>query len=247
MPGFSSLLESENVAADWSKIAPKIVPRDFPLDLPPRKVGTKPEGARQGTVGGIPRGMPDGIKEIFWIAQPDGVSSSSLSSGSLSASTGSANTGSASARAPRLAIVLRPRGGQLLRSELIKFKEAGIRILVSLMEANEAVSFGLAEEPQIAEELGLMFMPFPMRDHSIPRDAVSFRGFVQDLAERLKAGRAVGIHCQGSIGRATVTAACTLIHLGWKPSVALAAIQEARGCQVPDMQEQEDWILGYKA
>jgi protein-tyrosine phosphatase len=246
MPGFSSLLESENVAADWSKIAPKIVPKDFPLDLPLRKVETKPEGARQGMVGGIPRGMPDGIKEIFWIMQPDGVSSSSLSSGGISASTGSANIGSANARAPRLAIVLRPRGGQLLRSELMKFKDAGIRILVSLMEANEAMSFGLAAEPEIAEELGLMFMPFPMRDHSIPRDAVSFRGFVQDLSERLKAGRAVGIHCQGSIGRATVTAACALIHLGWKPSVALAAIQEARGCPVPDMQEQEDWILGYK-
>ncbi len=197
-------------------------------------------------VAGIPRGMPDGIKEIFWITQPEAVSLGSPFTGAGSPSTGFANTGSASAKAPRLAIVLRPRGGRFLRSEIMKFKEAGIRILVSLMEANEAVSFGLAEEPQIAEELGLMFMPFPMRDHSIPKDPVSFRGFVQDLAERLKAGRTVGIHCQGSIGRATVTAACALIHLGWKPAAALAAIQEARGCQVPDMQEQEDWILSYK-
>jgi protein-tyrosine phosphatase len=91
-----------------------------------------------------------------------------------------------------------------------------------------------------------MFLPFPMRDHSVPREPASFRGFVQDLAERLKAGRAVGIHCQGSIGRSTVTAACALIHLGWKPAAALAAIQEARGVPVPDMQEQEDWILNYK-
>jgi protein-tyrosine phosphatase len=247
MPGFSSLLESDNVAADWSKIAPKIVPKDFPLDLPPRKPETKPEGAPKGQFGGIPRGLPDGIQEIFWIAQPDGASPSSAYGGASIANTGYANTGSASARAPRLAIVLRPRGGQLLRGELMKFKEAGIKILVSLMEANEAVSFGLAEEPEIAEELGLMFMPFPMRDHSLPKDPVSFRGFVQDLAERLKAGRAVGIHCQGSIGRATVTAACTLIHLGWRPSVALAAVQEARGCMVPDTQDQENWILGYKA
>jgi protein-tyrosine phosphatase len=231
-------LESENVFDDWSKF----VPKDFPVGEPARKPGSLPKGM----AGGVFQAKPGGIKEIFWIAPPEGVSPSPSFPRAGSAGAGSANTGSANARAPRLAIVLRPRGGQFLRSELIKFKEAGIRILVSLMEADEAVSFGLAEEPEMAEELGLMFMPFPMRDHSIPKDPVSFRGFVRDLAERLKAGRTVGIHCQGSIGRATVTAACALIHLGWKPAAALAAIQEARGCPVPDMQEQEDWILSYK-
>jgi len=226
------------VAADWSKIVPKIVPRDFPVAVPASKPQATPRampGARSGrtpdgvsgpTYDGIPGRTVDGIKEIFWITPPPDAAPPSI--------------------IPRLAIVLRPRGGQFLRSELIKFKEAGIRILVSLMEAREAFAFGLAEEPEIAEELGLMFMPFPLRDHSVPNDPVSFRGFVQDLAARLKAGRVVGIHCQGSIGRATMTAACALIHLGWKPAAALAAIQEARGCQVPDMQEQEDWILNYK-
>ena len=213
---------------DWSKLVPKIVPKDFPLADPANKPKPSPDGA--------PRAMPEGMKEIFWIAQPTGDSESSAPSSSISPDS----------RSPRLAIVLRPRGGQFLRSEIEKFKEAGIRILVSLMEANEAVAFGLAEEPEIAEELGLMFLPYPIRDRTVPRDQVSFRGFVQDLAERLRAGRPIGIHCQGSIGRATVTAACALIHLGWKPSAALAAIHEARGCMVPDTQEQEDWILGYK-
>lgn len=216
---------------DWSKIVPRIIPKDFPVELPPSKPNASPTGMPGGVLRRAPEGIfkdsPDGIKEIFWIAQPPGASASSVP--------------------PRLAIVLRPRGGQFLRSELIKFKEAGIRTLVSLMEPKEAVAFGLAEEPDIAEELGLMFLPYPLRDHSVPSDYVSFRGFVRDLADRLRAGRAVGIHCQGSIGRATVTAACALIHLGWKPAAALAAIQEARGCPVPDMQEQEDWILNYKA
>jgi hypothetical protein len=43
------------------------------------------------------------------------------------------------------------------------------------------------------------------------------------------------------------TAACALIHLGWTPHAALAAITAARGVTVPDTQEQEDWILRYKA
>ncbi len=216
------------MAADWSKIVPRIVPKDFPVDVP----ATRSQPLAGAILGGVSKGAPEGIKEIFWIAPPQ------------ESSMGSASPGST---APRLAIVLRPRGGQLLRSELIKFKEAGIKILVSLMEPKEAVVFGLAHEPEIAEELGLMFLPFPMRDHSVPTDPVYFRGFVRDLAERLRAGRVVAIHCQGSVGRATVTAACALIHLGWKPSAALAAIQEARAIPVPDTQEQEDWILNYKA
>jgi protein-tyrosine phosphatase len=55
------------------------------------------------------------------------------------------------------------------------------------------------------------------------------------------------VHCRGCIGRSTVTAACALIHLGWKPESALVAIQAARGVLVPQTQEQEDWILHYQA
>jgi hypothetical protein len=43
---------------------------------------------------------------------------------------------------------------------------------------------------------------------------------VKDLALRVRDGQRLGIHCWGSIGRATVTAACTLIHLGWEPPEA---------------------------
>jgi len=55
------------------------------------------------------------------------------------------------------------------------------------------------------------------------------------------------VHCRGSIGRATVTAACTLIQLGRKPRAALAAIEAARGCAVPDTEEQRSWILSFEA
>jgi protein-tyrosine phosphatase len=81
----------------------------------------------------------------------------------------------------------------------------------------------------------------------VPEDVASFRQFVAGIADRLAAGEAVGVHCRGCIGRATITAACSLIHLGWKPAQALAAIARARGVEVPDTPEQEAWILAYKA
>jgi len=146
-----------------------------------------------------------------------------------------------------LAIVLRPRGDEWLEDELLRMKQGGIQTLVSLLERDEAVLLGLADEAPIAEHIGLKFLSHPIPDTEIPSNIAAFQSFAAGLASRLRAGEKVGVHCRGSIGRSTVTAACALIHLGWAPHAALAAIQAARGCMVPDTQEQEDWILRYKA
>lgn len=126
-------------------------------------------------------------------------------------------------------------------------RHGGVDTLVSLLEAKEADWLGLADEGPLAEQLGLEFLSHPIPDHHIPPDPHAFRAFVTGLAARLRAGERIGVHCWGSIGRATVTAACTLIHLGWKPATALEAVEAARGCPVPDTYEQERWILAYEA
>jgi protein-tyrosine phosphatase len=148
---------------------------------------------------------------------------------------------------PPLAVVLRPRGDEWLEEELLQMKQGGIQTLVSLLEEDEAAWLGLEEEGPVAEQIGMQFLSYPIPDVHLPPHPDSFGTFVAGLADRLRAGIRVGIHCRGSIGRATVTAACTLIHLGWEPKTALEAIAAARGLAVPDSQEQEDWILSYKA
>jgi protein-tyrosine phosphatase len=146
-----------------------------------------------------------------------------------------------------LAIVLCPPGGRGLRDELLVMKRAGIGTLVSLLEEHEAHLLGLSEEGHLAGQAGLHFLSFPLPDAHLPQDRASFKAFAGRLADRLRAGEAVGIHCRGSIGRSTVAAACALIHLGWTPHAALAAITTVRGVTGPETQEQEDWILRYKA
>jgi protein-tyrosine phosphatase len=146
-----------------------------------------------------------------------------------------------------LAIVLCPLGGNGLQAELLEMKRGGIQTLVSLLRKEEAVMLGLAEEARLAQQIGLQFLSHPIPDVHVPPDTAAFQEFVAGLANRLRAGEHIGVHCRGSIGRATVTAACALTQLGWAPHAALAAIQAARGCVVPDTQEQEDWILRYKA
>lgn len=146
-----------------------------------------------------------------------------------------------------LAIVLRPQGGKWLADEMTRLKRGGIQTLVSLLEIDEAGWLGLEDEGALAEQAGIEFLSFPLPDTHVPPHRAAFRQFVAGLASRLRHGERIGVHCRGSIGRATVTAAATLVHLGWKADAALAAIESARGCPVPDTEEQRRWILAYEA
>ena len=148
--------------------------------------------------------------------------------------------------AARLAIVMRPQG-DMLQDEILRMKDAGIRTVVSMLEDWEADYLGLADERRIAERSGVSFISYPIRDGSIPADKAGFRRFADELAARVRRGDAIGIHCRGCIGRATIAAACTLIHLGWDARAALRAIESTRGCSVPDTEEQRNWILRYEA
>lgn len=149
--------------------------------------------------------------------------------------------------APPLAIVLRPRGDGWLEDEMLRLKRNGIDTVVSMLESQESSSLGLAGEAAEAKHAGLRFVSFPIPDRDLPRDLPAFREFVANLADRLKRGEHIGIHCRASIGRATIASACTLIHLGWNAQKALFAIEQTRGTSVPDTAEQATWILNYKA
>jgi len=147
---------------------------------------------------------------------------------------------------PPLAIVLCPRGGRDLYDELQAIQRDGVQTLVSLLEEEQVDMLDLAEEGRLASMMGMQFIFHPLPDHSLPPDEAAFREIVSGIANRLRDGEQVGAHCYGSIGRATMVTACALTHLGWKPRDALAAIEKARGCRVPDTDEQERWILNYK-
>ena len=57
--------------------------------------------------------------------------------------------------APSLAIVLRPRGDDLLEIDMAGMKRDGVQILVSLLEKSETEMLGLEEEGSFAERTGM--------------------------------------------------------------------------------------------
>lgn len=145
----------------------------------------------------------------------------------------------------RLAIVLRPRGGEGLQADLEIAREAGIDILVSLLTAEDNEELGLTSEGRVAEQLGMKFISYPILDRCTPSDPAGFRNLVAGLRDQVRLGKTVGAHCRGCIGRATVLIAAMMIALGWDAARALRQIERARGFPVPDTPEQLEWILNF--
>jgi protein-tyrosine phosphatase len=147
---------------------------------------------------------------------------------------------------PQVAIVPRPRGNDWLADDLATLRADGVDVLVSFLEDDEAAELGLSEERKLAEQAGMEFISYPIPDRNVPEDLGSFRELVHRLADAVRAGRKVGAHCRGCIGRSTVLIASVMIALGADSETALLQIERARGLPVPDTMEQQRWILSFR-
>lgn len=145
----------------------------------------------------------------------------------------------------KLAIVLRPRGGDGLQADLEIARDAGIDILVSLLTPQDSEELGLTDEGRIARQLGMRFVSYPILDRCTPANLASFRQLVADLRDQVRSGKRIAAHCRGCIGRATVLIASVMVALGWDATQALQTIERARGFPVPDTPEQLEWILNF--
>jgi protein-tyrosine phosphatase len=124
-------------------------------------------------------------------------------------------------------------------------RQAGVDVLVSTLTAPEAVELGLAAEAQECVHNGLLFLSFPIEDRSLPAHAAEFEALVDQLVEYSRNGKSVVIHCRAGIGRSSLIAACVLVKMGLSPDAAFQAIEQSRGCSVPDTPEQRQWVERY--
>ncbi len=136
----------------------------------------------------------------------------------------------------------RLRDNGWLKSEVASLKAAGVTDVISMLTISEEVEVGLIFEGEFCEEMGLRFHRYSLPDRSVPVRA-DFDEFIASLLPVLKQGGFIAIHCRAGIGRSTVLAAGFLCALGLTPREALARITQARGFDVPDTEEQLDFIL----
>jgi protein-tyrosine phosphatase len=147
----------------------------------------------------------------------------------------------------RLAIVPRPRGGDWLEDDVRQIKRAGVDVLVSMLQADEAAELGLQAEANLCEASGIAFRSFPIPDRETPSSTTSFFQFVEDLRAEVHSGRSVAVHCRASIGRSSLLLAALLAAEGFTPDDAFRRLTIARGIQVPDTPDQIRWVEQFAA
>jgi protein-tyrosine phosphatase len=141
-----------------------------------------------------------------------------------------------------LAVANRPRGGDWLGDEAAGWRRAGVDVVVSLLERDEAAQLELAQEEEVAGLNGIDFVSFPIPDRGVPASLPPVRSLLKRIAEALEDGRNVAVHCRQGIGRSGMIAAAVLVSSGTETEKAIEAVSSARGVPVPETPAQLEWL-----
>jgi protein-tyrosine phosphatase len=147
----------------------------------------------------------------------------------------------------RLGTMARPRGGEWLAGDLAALRGAGVDTLATLLTDAERDELELAQLPSSCQSCGLEWVALPIPDFDVPPLNRATAAFVAGIAERLRGGRQVVVHCRQGIGRSSLIAASALAMLGIAPSQAFMQIRAARGRPVPDTEAQRAWVERFAA
>jgi protein-tyrosine phosphatase len=147
--------------------------------------------------------------------------------------------------AGHLAIMARPRAGEWLEDEISGWRREGVDVVVSLLEPSESHELELDDEAMLCVASEIEFVSFPVRDRGVPASVPATAKIVEVLSAKVRSGASVAIHCRAGIGRSSLLAACVLTKFGIELRKAFELIGKARGVNVPDTPEQEQWVAAF--
>jgi len=142
----------------------------------------------------------------------------------------------------RIGVATRPREA----AHFALLKSAGVDVLVSMLEAEEAAAVGLEHAAAYAAGHGIEFFNLPILDHGIPEAVAPVEALVATLRQRLAEGKGVAAHCFAGLGRSPLMVASVLIRSGMTTAEACELISASRGHDVPEMSTQVDWLLDFE-
>ncbi|MEM7277713.1 MAG: protein-tyrosine phosphatase family protein [Pseudomonadota bacterium] len=142
-----------------------------------------------------------------------------------------------------LAVMARPVSGEWADQEFSGMHQSGIRQVVSLLEPHEAYELDLADEQALCEKHGLMFVSYPIPDRGLPPTVHGFADLARSIYHQSAGGQSTVVHCRAGIGRTGLVAAGVLLHAAFDVEEAFAHVSKQRGVEVPDTDEQRNWLL----
>lgn len=134
-----------------------------------------------------------------------------------------------------------PRGGDGLAADVRAWAGAGVSDVVCLLGDAELRRLDLAAEPRTLAHNGIAVHRLPVPDFGVP-DAAAAAALVDAVAQRLRAGAHVVVHCRGGVGRSSTVAALVLVREGLAPDDAWRVLAAARGRRVPETAAQERFV-----
>ena len=115
-------------------------------------------------------------------------------------------------------------------------------MLVSLLREDEQRELGLEEEAAACSRCEIEFVSIPVPDLGAPSDGEKFVQAVHALANRVRAGANIAVHCRQSVGRSGMLAVSIAVALGLSLDSAVETVSRARGVPVPETKPQIDWL-----
>lgn len=111
---------------------------------------------------------------------------------------------------------------------LFETAEKGVTQLVILTEDHEIRDLAPAYA-RLLSSGGLTFsvMRLPIRDYGVPESVTAFRATAHGIAEALKRGERIVMHCRGGIGRTGLVAEAVLHELGVAPATSSMLVEAA--------------------
>jgi protein-tyrosine phosphatase len=141
-----------------------------------------------------------------------------------------------------LGMMARPKGNDWLEDEIKKLGFYEVDVVVSLLEWHEMKELEIESEQLFCEKHDIEFIHFPIQDRNVPEDEKAFIQLITTIDLKLKEGKKIVIHCRMGIGRTAVIAAGTLIKNGLKADNVFELLSNKRTLEVPDTNEQVEWI-----
>jgi protein-tyrosine phosphatase len=134
-----------------------------------------------------------------------------------------------------------------LGDEMAAWREAGVDMAVSLLEPEEAAQLVLADEAAAAAASGVAFRAFPIPDRGVPTSNELVAELAGEILDALEEGKSVAVHCRQGIGRSGLIVGGVLVAAGKEPVTALKTVADARGLEVPETEEQRQWLKDFAA